>query len=301
MNLIKPNTFIIGAQKSATTSVYNWISQHPSVCGPSALKDYPFFLKEEFFDKGIESLQEEYNTQGFNNQKIVLQGNVQYIFDVKAIKKIYDFNPKAKLICVLREPSERALSAYKYFKKLNIEKLTFKEALNREEERSRNSLQAYFDFTYKAHGMYAQQLKAIFNIFPKNQLLVLLYDDVKSSPESVMDEIFDFLELSDKHPITYTTLNATGEVRYKFFQNLFFNKSKARKFIVDNLIDPFFPLHKRTKIRWAFNEWNTKKVNSKDVHAADYTEEIMKLKVYFKNEVIELENLLNRDLAAWKQ
>ena len=52
-NDIRPNTFLIGAQKSATTSLYNWIAQHPDVCGPESIKDYPFFC---WLEENIELL-----------------------------------------------------------------------------------------------------------------------------------------------------------------------------------------------------------------------------------------------------
>jgi hypothetical protein len=298
---IKPNTFIIGAQKAATTSLYNWISQHPDVCGPSTLKDYPFFLREDFFNKGVNSLKKEYLESGFVNQKILLQGSVQYMLDARAIKRIFEFDSNAKLICVLRDPVERAISAYKYFSKLNIETLTLSEAIKIEDKRGKESLQKYFDFTYKAHGLYAKQLKAIFNIFPKTSILILLYDDLKEDPEETMVKVFNFLEVDNNFKPNFKILNTTGKVKYQLLQNLFFNKSRVRKFLVDNIVDPILPLHRRTRIRWQFNEWNTKKGKpNKLSNSKMFLKEKQELRDYFYNDIEELEEMLNINLDAWK-
>lgn len=300
-NNIKPNTFIIGAQKSATTSLYNWISQHPDVCGPSALKDYPFFLRDKFFDKGIESLKKEYIESGFIDQKIIMQGSVQYMFDSRAIKRIFEFDPNAKLICVLRNPVDRAISAYKYFSKLNIETLSLSEAIKTENERSKESLQAYFELTYKAHGLYAKQLEAIFSIFTRDKVLVLIYDNLKQHPEECMKQVFHFLEIDEQFKPSFHILNSTGTVKYQLLQNLFFSKNKFRKYLVDNVVDPILPLHKRTKLRLKFSEWNTKKENLNDTRKVDsFLKERQELKDYFFNEIEELEKLLSINLNAWK-
>lgn len=300
-NNIKPNTFIIGAQKSATTSLYNWISQHPDVCAPSTLKDYPFFLRDKFFDKGIESLKKEYIESGFIDQKIIMQGSVQYMFDSRAIKRIFEFDPNAKLICVLRNPVDRAISAYKYFSKLNIETLSLSEAIKTENERSKESLQAYFELTYKAHGLYAKQLEAIFSIFTRDKVLVLIYDNLKQHPEECMKQVFHFLEIDEQFKPSFHILNSTGTVKYQLLQNLFFSKNKFRKYLVDNVVDPILPLHKRTKLRLKFSEWNTKKENLNDTRKVDsFLKERQELKDYFFNEIEELEKLLSINLNAWK-
>ncbi|RPG33680.1 MAG: hypothetical protein CBB72_008430 [Muricauda sp. TMED12] len=297
-NDIRPNTFLIGAQKSATTSLYNWIAQHPDVCGPESIKDYPFFIKEELYEKGIESLKEEYIKEGYSKQKIVLQGSVQYMFFEESIDRIYSFDPNSKLILVLRNPVDRAISAYNYFKKLNIETLSFPKAIAEEEFRLKGDLRTICDLTYISHGYYFKQLSNIYKKFSKEQVLVLFFDDVNNNPDETTKEVFKFLEVSEDFKPNYKRLNVTGSVRFKVLQNLIFNKSKTKKILVDTIIDPLIPLHKRTKLRWWFKEWNTKKENiNKDVL---YTSEREELKLQFREDIEKLENLLRVDLSHWK-
>jgi hypothetical protein len=297
--IIKPNTFLIGAQKAATTSVYNWISQHPDVCGPESIKDYPFFIKDEFYNKGVKSMETEYVEEGYSNQKIVLQGSVQYMFFQKAIERIHTFNPHSKLIVVLRNPVDRAISAYTYFKKLNIESLSFSEAIAEESVRLKGDLRTVSDLTYISHGYYFKQLSNIYKKFQKEQVLVLFFDDVNNEPHRTMRKVFKFLDISENFEPNFKRLNVTGSVRFNLLQNLIFNKSKTKRILVDTLIDPFIPLHKRTKLRWRFKEWNTKKEKgNKDVL---YGSERAELKDRFMEDIKKLEMLLEVDLNHWKK
>ncbi|OUS01646.1 hypothetical protein A9Q86_07710 [Flavobacteriales bacterium 33_180_T64] len=299
--MIKPNVFIIGAQKSATTSLYNWLSQHPNVCGPSSIKDYPFFITcWDNFDEESKMLDKEYLDSGYSNQKIVLHGSVQYMFEEKAIDRIFEFDPNAKLICTLRDPTERAISAHKYFKKLNLETKSLKQALDLDEEFLNGTLQQRHDFTYKSHGLYAKQLEYVFKKFNKDQVLVFLYEDIRDNPVDVIEKAHNFLEIDDSFSPELIHANATGEIKFKLFQKLIFNNNKFKKFIVDNIVDPFIPLHKRSKIRWALSEWNTKSPNHV-IKKDEYEEERVLLKKYFKEDILKLEQIIKRNLDSWKE
>ncbi len=296
--MLKPNTFIIGAQKSATTSLYNWIAQHPDICAPNSLKDYPIFLSKNHSEKEIESFEKEYFREGYKEQKIILQGCVNYMFYRNGIENVYSFNPESKLICVLRNPTDRAISAYNYFKKLNLENLSLKEALLQEESRAKKSQRQKNNFTYKAHGLYFEQLEFIYSIFRKEQVLVLLYDDLKTKPEMVIKQTFDFLKVDNGIKVETKKLNVTGEIKHKPLHDLLFKESKIRKFIVDNFIDPILPIHRRTNLKLAFLNWNTKK--NKKVNENSFEHERNDLKQFFKQDIEKLEKLIGKNLDHWK-
>ena len=297
MNQVQPNTFLIGAQKSATTSVFDWIAQHPDVCGPISLKDFPFFARDDYFEKGLDSLSKVYVEEGYQNHKIVLQGCVQYMFYPQAIDRIYSFNPDSKLILILRNPVYRAISAYSYFHKMKLETLSLSEALDKEQERvESDDFRITSELTYVEHGYYGKQLEYIFQKFDKKNVLVLKFEDVQSRPEWAMDQIFSFLDIDPDFTPDFTLLNRTGKVRFKLIQNAFFKKNAFRKFLV-NLLDPVFPLHKRQKMRLYIKEWNTasgKKEEDK------YEDEKMRLKQLYKNDIDLLESITGLDFGNWK-
>ncbi len=297
--MIKPNTFIVGAQKSATTSFYNWLAQHPEVCGPSSLKDYPFFIREEYFSKGIESLENAYLKEGYSNQKIVLQGYVNYMFEEQAIYNIHDFDPNAKLICILRNPTDRAISAYNFFKKLNSETNSLKFALENEEERMKGTQREKNNLTYKAHGLYSQQLDKIFSTFKRDQVLVLLYEDVSNNPEKILKQTFNFLNIDSSFLPNFNRLNTTGNARFNFLHDILFTKNRVKKFVVNKIIDPILPLQKRINIKLALINWNTKNKSNKS-REVTFVKERQLLKEYFKEDILKLEKLINRNLDHWK-
>lgn len=294
---ISPNTFIIGVQKSATTSLYNWIGQHKDVCAPSSLKDFPFFIKEDLYGQGVSSLAPEYKKFGYSSEKVVLQGNVQYVFFKKAIERLYDHDKNGKLILVLRNPVDRAISAYNYFKKLNIETLSLEDALKKEKDRLNGSYQEICDFTYTAHGMYYEQVKNILEYFPGEQLLVLLYTDIKNNPEETIKRVYEFLDIDPDFKPEFKKLNITGKVRFKWLQNAVFNQNKIKKKVVKAL-DPIVPIHLRTKIRWKIKELNTIK-NSENTKGNSEKEKEL-FKSLFTEDVQKTGKLLNMDLSHWK-
>ncbi len=73
-----PNTIIIGAQKAGTSSLYDWISQHPEVYGDPSVKDYPFFSLEDNFSQGLETFSKMFNPK--EEKKVILHGSVSYIY-----------------------------------------------------------------------------------------------------------------------------------------------------------------------------------------------------------------------------
>ena len=293
---IKPNTILIGAQKCATTSVYNWVSQHPEVCGPSTLKDYSFFIKDSFFEKGIDLFKKDYEKEGYNNQKIILHGCVHYIYFKKAIDRIYEYDPNIKLLLVLRNPIDRAISAYQYAKKMNLEKLEFKSALKKENTRLKGNLSDRSELTYVSHSKYGEQLEYLLQKFDRSQLCVIFYDDVNNRPESVTQKIFNFLDVDLNFTPSFSVLNRTGKLKFKALQKVVYSQNKYKKGIVKYVLDPILPLSKRIKIKNRFKEWNTKNNKVKE----DFSEYKMLLKPLFVDDINKTEKILNLDLSHWK-
>ncbi len=125
---------IPGAQKSATTTIYMWLKQHPDVflCTP---KEPEFFLNETLFEKGIEFYSKEYFSQ-VNNQKLVGEASINYLASKEAAERIFDtFGAEMKFIVVLREPVSRINSAYWYLRNQFIETWDFYDALHQEPSR----------------------------------------------------------------------------------------------------------------------------------------------------------------------
>src|SRR3954452_18452531 len=122
-----PNTFIIGVQKGGTTTLDYWLSQHPEIYGYDTLKDVPLFERFKNLEEINQRLQQE--PVSYKGEPVVLQSAVNYIFYEQLLHDIAQQQPNAKLIVILRNPVQRAFSAYGYFIKMLREKRTVHEAL----------------------------------------------------------------------------------------------------------------------------------------------------------------------------
>ncbi|WP_340076202.1 sulfotransferase [Leptobacterium sp. I13] len=297
--MIKPNTFLIGVQKSATTSVYNWIAQHPEICAPVSLKYIPFFVEDSLYNKGAQFLHKTYKKY-YKNQKIILQGNVNYIFFKKGIERIYEFDKNAKFILILRNPVERAISSYFFAKKRGIESRNITLAFDNEKDIfDGNNLHDICELTYKTHGLYAQQLKIFLRYFSIEQVCILLFDEIKEAPENQLKKIFNFLEVDDSFNPKLNYLNKAGVSRSKWIYKILYDKeNNIKKFLNKYIADKFFSFDFKIRVKLFLG-----KILSKESKEAknDVPEALIKkLNHFFEKDILELEKIIDKDLSTWK-
>src|SRR5436190_11319241 len=101
-----PNTFLIGVQKAGTTTLNDWLCQHPQVYGYASLKDIPLFVKFPSREQLNKRLLLE--TPAYSGQQVVLHSAVNYIYYPSLLQKIASESPQAKLLLILRNPVDRA-------------------------------------------------------------------------------------------------------------------------------------------------------------------------------------------------
>ncbi len=205
-----PNFFIVGAQKAGTTSLYHYLNQHPQVY-MSPMKE-PFFFDHEMDSKGEVVRREfgghrqpprytnieEYSAlfEGVRGEKAIGEASPLYIYAPGTAERIERHVPGAKSIALLRNPADRAYSAYLYAVRIGVEPLTdFAQALREEPLRMRNGW--HYVFHYRSRGLYYQQLKRYYEVFGRERLGVWLYEDMREDPASVVQSVFRFLEVDD--------------------------------------------------------------------------------------------------------
>ncbi len=250
-----PNAFLIGVQKAGTTTLNDWISQHPQVFCYNSLKDIPLFVKFPQPDKLNKRLLLE--TPAYDNEPVIFHSAVNYIFYPSLSQQIAAKQPKAKLILILRNPVARAISSYFYFKKMMRETRNIEEALIYQPKKDFEITRDNNDFTYIEHGFYYEQVKTCLEYFPKEQLLILDYEDLKKAPENLLQKVFLFLNVDENFKPNLAAKNVTGELKSKYLQQRIVKKSGMRKWIVDRLIDPWLPVNKRKLLKNKMFEMNT--------------------------------------------
>jgi len=206
-----PDFIIIGAQKCGTTSLFNYLKQHPCIF-PTFRKEVHFFDLE--FSKGAtwyrthfpSSLYKAYIRQMRKQDFITGEATPYYLFHPVVPKRISEIIPQVKLIVLLRNPIDRAYSHYYHELRKGREALSFTDAIEREPERLHGETEKmlededYYSFnhhrySYRTRGIYVDQLKAWANFFPKEQMLILKSEDFYADPSTSLKQVLEFLNL----------------------------------------------------------------------------------------------------------
>jgi hypothetical protein len=202
-----PNFLIIGSAKCGTTSLYSYLQQHPQVFmsvpkeptffgneGPELLYNGPYDEHRAYHSKTITDI-ETYKAlfDGVKDERAIGDASIFYAYLPKAPEQIKKYVPKAKMFAVLRNPADRAYSAYLHTVRQGREHRSFEESLKLEPERIHQNWNPLWHF--KAMGFYYEQVKRFFDIFGREQVRVYLYEDLQKNPLSLIKEVFERLEV----------------------------------------------------------------------------------------------------------
>ncbi|MBD3254876.1 MAG: hypothetical protein GF383_07270 [Candidatus Lokiarchaeota archaeon] len=292
-----PDFIGIGAMKAASGWIFKSLERHPEICG-EAPKEHYFFNKTYNYKKGI-----EFYLASFKKcPKNLLKGEFtpSYMLSPESSHRIYKHFPNVKLIVCLRNPADRAYSDYRY----NIQwhgRFTMYE--NFEEVMKHDS-------EFMERGFYFKQLKPYFELFPRNNILITFYEDLKKDSKKFLKQIYRFLEL--KNTAFFPTflddkINPTG---------VYIVKSKI-PFLTPLLyrISSVIKRHKKLKGRiekfglektfTEFLNFNKRKITGKNEEVSSIpplNEETRKFLIqsYYREDIKELERLIDKDLSFWE-
>jgi sulfotransferase family protein len=186
--------FVIGGtQKGGTSALDSFLRQHPEICMPETRKELHFFDREEE-DRDYKKYHA--NFQPKPQHRVIGEASPIYMYWETAPYRIWRYNSKMKWILVLRNPVERAFSAWNMETKRGAEKLSFKEAIEKEPERCREALPLQHRvYSYIDRGFYAHQVRRLFNIFGGGNCLILLNEELRNDHTNAVQRVFDFLNV----------------------------------------------------------------------------------------------------------
>ncbi len=187
--------FIGGAQRSGTTYAYHVCADHPYIEMAHPVKPEPkFFMNDELVAKGL-----DYYRQTYFGEKpgALLYGekSTSYIEIERAAQHVSTYLPDAKFVFVLRNPVERAVSNYWFSVKHGVETLPIEAALHQESERMHAydaSKISVSPFAYLKRGHYMEYLDVYLRYFPREQIHVLIYEQMVAGLEPIQD-LYRFL------------------------------------------------------------------------------------------------------------
>lgn len=184
---------MIGVPKSGTSSFHRYLQQHPQIFMAKKEPHFFSFEGERRPDWAVKDIA-AYADLFADAPCGAILGEVSpwYLYSASAANGIKQHTPDAKLIVILRNPVERAYSAFLHWVRLGGEHVSeFGRAVELETQRIREG--AAWDFHYVAAGRYCRQLNRYFETFHSNQIQIVLYDDLSSKPVEVMRDVFRFL------------------------------------------------------------------------------------------------------------
>lgn len=310
----RPNFFLVGTVKGGTTALHRYLSSHPQVF-VSPIKEVNFFSKDAIHP---ENFSDDYKHDVSVDIEKYLSGDMAYpihiahITDEKTYIKLFDkaqdecaigemslsyllydgvaekiksYNNDAKILMILRNPSDRAFSQYiMNLKQGKILKTNFIEEIVKDEKAFPSGWGANHQYLYI--GKYYNQVKNYLEVFPKEQVKVLLYDDFLTNPQKVLSEMFSFLGVSNDLIIdSKQKYNESGLSRFPRI-NYFLNQTGILQYAKQIL-----PYSWRGFIKTLFyTQKNLPKLEKNDRKW---------LIEYYREDILALQKLINKDLSAW--
>ena len=197
-----PNLFIVGAPKSGTTFLYHYLKQHPDIYFPN-FKEPHFFGSDLIRRNGAYNLSlDEYQDLFKTDKKIIGEASTFYIFSKDAPEEIYNFNPKAKIIIMLRDLVDLVHSVHSQFVFSGDEVIEdFTQALELEDSRLSgnkipNQTTVVNKLFYTSNILsLPRSIQSFIRYFGRENIKFIDLDDIKKNPKKVYFETLEFLNI----------------------------------------------------------------------------------------------------------
>jgi hypothetical protein len=308
-----PNFFLVGAMKAGTTAVFESLGLHPHVyCSP--IKE-PNFFSDEFRFVEVSSNnpwpRNQFDVNAYvkgpmdrpvhgalvrdpatyyalfrlaKDYTAIGEASTSYLYSTSAARNIHAAVPHARIIMILRNPVDRAISQYHMESRIGLVNDTFGSLLEKDLRAS--------DTTFRTSGMYVElgryvkQIHRYYALFPERQIKIVLYDDLSSNFNGVIDEILRFLAVDPALRAHKTKKTNGAQVPRAASINQVLHRVGLKQMIGRSFPTTLLELGKRVYYR---------KADGTGVTAADRK----RLREVLADEVAALSELLDRDLSHW--
>jgi hypothetical protein len=216
-------------------------------------------------------------------EKAIGEATTAYLDCPRAPERIKRYVPEAKLIAILRDPAERAFSHFMFNKKTFVEDLPTLEMAIKEE--SNRVLEGYSSrYKYLGKGFYYQQLSKYLRLFSAEQMKILLFDDFKRDPYRLLKEVFCFLDVDEKFkPDISVRYNTSGAWR-----NGAIEWTMKRLQPVRRMAEKKLPPTLVSKIGRTIMKHQTSSTGIRHMFID-----------YYREDILQLEDLLHKNLSSW--
>lgn len=298
-----PNLFIVGAPKCGTTAIAHYLSEHPNVLMSNPKE--PFYWSDDIKATGhelrVRSLDEYLDLFKDANPKqhsILGEGSTNYLRSLVAVPNILKFNPDAKFIAMLRNPVD-VVQAY-HMEQVYImreDQVDFAKAWALQKSREAGlipkNLKGSDHTLYRKIASFHNQVHRLFEIVPRDQVKIIIFDDFKENCEKEYKSVLRFLNLEDDKRDNFEPINSAHAQRWPFIAKFILYPPRP-------LVKPFKKFRRFLIANdFKFVTWVKKKLNVKKNRIPIDEDLKNEIKEYFKTDIDNLGTLLDRDLSDW--
>lgn len=300
-----PNFIIIGAGKSGTTALYEYLAEHPQVF-MSKVKETNFFALEgeQLVDPSQDPDQMHHYPwsitsraayealfEGVTVEKAIGEVSPMYLYHPDAPAKIKESLPHVKLIVILRNPVDRLYSRYMHLARERREPSeTFDECLNRDSIWwKRNDL--------IQEGFYYTHLQRYYDLFDPSQIKVYLYQELRKDPLALVQDLYEFIGVDGWfEPDLSVEYNVSGKIK-----NPILDRFIGQNSILKSAIHTISPKLMDVVIKQEWLKKNINKLRKQNLEKPALKQEtrVALTEEVYGNEIVKLQKLIGKDLSKW--
>ena len=304
----KRNLFSIGAMRAGSTTIYHYLSQHPDIFIPH-IKEPDFFIAEQarhklaegqktsieiqnleyILNKGKYRTQTTYDSLYSNKEEFrYLADCSHYLHHPATAQLIYQYNPDAKILISLRNPTDRIYSEYMLYSRRGDLSEDFSEFIRKMLTKDGQHINTIAPDSRLEKGRYSILLRPWLQYFDKEQIKIIIFDELKSYFDEVCRDIYTWLGIDNTFKPEQIRAQRGGEPKSKILVHFF----KSSKFL-----PPVLKKQMSASLRWKIRDF----IYSKTLTRQNMSQEMeLLLKELYLPSICELEVLLNKNFSKWK-
>lgn len=276
-----PNFLIIGDLKAGSTSLHSYLKQHPEVYMPPGLKELRYFSYDKtnpyhahagsYRVRSLEDYRAYFEASG--GTKAIGEASPNYLRSPGAAKRIHQHIPEARLIVCLRNPADRLFSLYQMHFRAGATRKRFDEYAFTQ------------DATWIKGNFYWPDLNSYYQLFARERINVLIFDDLKVSPQKVAADVYRFLGVNDSFVPDLTAQNTGGVPKSAFlYSSLITARNVFKKFATPP-----------AALRRTWSDVKKRSLTAADINPMS-REKILEI---CKDDIDRTQDLIRCDLSGW--
>jgi len=302
----QPTFFIAGAPRCGTTALYQYLNQHPQIF-MSEVKELNYFAHDfpNVQKISFKSKEDYLNVFSKANSSHLAVGEASpfYLYSKVAFSNLHTFDPKAKIILSLRNPIDFVQS----FHQLNLSLLRedqkdLRKAWVLQKQRlSGNKIPKSCRqpalIQYGELGLFGKYVEKLLEIFPRDQILIIIFEDFQKDPQKIYEDILRFISVPSDGRHEFPPVNASFENRSKFMATLFHPPQIIYKPFMKFI--SLFGVNFMKGVSVVYNR--IEKLNVTQAKKEPLDPQFRKeLQEYFRHDIEKLTNIIGRDLSEWR-